>query len=210
MEKEIIEVKPHVIYSKCVLENGKQSDCRTCNNKDVCILYQPRCMCLKPYPGHPDGCPNYGKPGCPPNTPMYDQVFDMDEPIYAIVTNYDLEEYFNQRRKNRPDLPEGQIRNSRCWQPRTKKENDYAVRDFLNKLNRKDYVATRLLESMGVDVIGTMKEIGLEIKFPVIDHVYRVSFAAKAREMPLQEYNTEIYEEEKGIKKGLRTLVKKK
>ena len=208
--EEVFEVNPLVLYPICIVEAGKQLDCRNCSNKDVCITYQPRCMCLRPWAGHPNGCPNYGKPGCPPNTPMYDQVFDRNEPIYAIVTDYNLEEYFNQRRERRPDLAEGQIRNSRCWQPRTKKENDFAVRDFLNKLNRKDYVATRLLESMGVDVIGTMKEVGLDIKFPVIDHVYRISFAAKVYEVPLEEYGIEIYEEQKGIKKGLRTLVKKR
>ena len=62
---------------------------------------------------------------------------------------------------------------------------------------------------MGVDVIKTMKEVGINIKFPVEDYAYRVAFIAKVYEEALAKYNMEIYEYQKGAKKGIKTLVKR-
>ena len=209
MEKEILKVKPIVIYPKCILESGKQDNCYECNDLDKCL--SPRSMCIKPYRNHKYGCPNFGKlPTCPPNIPcMYDQVFDISD-VYAIVTKFNLEEYFNKRRKNRPDLAEGQIRNIRVWQPMALKENDYAIADFYRENpDKRDYISSRLLECMGVDVVNTMKEVGIEIKFPVEDYVYRIAFAAKVYAEALEKYGFEIYEESTGPKKGIKTLVRK-
>ena len=209
MEKTVVKVKPIIIYPSCILRTNKQDNCFNCEEVDTCI--SPRSMCIRPYKNHKNGCPNYGRhPTCPPNIPcMYDQIFDTSD-VYAITTKFNLEEYFAKRRSNRPDLPEGQIRNSRVWQPIAIKENDYAIRDFYqeNPMKR-DYVSTRLLECMGVDVIKTMKEVGINIKFPVEDYAYRVAFIAKVYEEELKKYDMEIYEYPKGIKKGIKTLVKK-
>ena len=209
MEKTIVKVKPIIIYPSCILRTNKQDNCFNCEEVDTCL--SPRSMCIRPYKNHKNGCPNYGRlPTCPPNIPcMYDQIFDISD-VYAITTRFNLEEYFAKRRSNRPDLPEGQIRNIRVWQPIAIKENDYAIRDFYqeNPIKR-DYVSTRLLECMGVDVIKTMKEVGITIKFPVEDYAYRVAFIAKVYEETLTKYNMEIYEYQKGVKKGIKTLVKR-
>ena len=212
MEKEIYQIEPIVLYPTCILETGKQNDCRKCEYKDVCITYQPRCMCIRPYKNHPEGCPNFGKkPGCPPNVPMYDQIFDKKTEKFAIVTKYNLAEYYRQRRERRPDLAEGQIRNSRCWQPTTKKENDIAIGEFFQENpEMSNYVATRFLECMGVDVIGTMRNVGLKLTFPVEDIVYRVAFVAEANDVELEKCNYEICMEKSGLKKGMRSLVIKK
>ncbi len=211
MDKEIYKVQPIVLYPKCFIETGKQNDCHTCDNKEVCMTYQPRSMCIRPYKDHKNGCPNFGKlPSCPPNNPcMYDQLFDVSD-VYAVVTKFYLEEFFRKRREKRPDLPEGQIRNSRIWQPITKKENDYAISEFyMEHPELSNYVSTRLLECMGVDVVNTMKQVGIELKFPPGDVVYRISFVAKVYEDILKQYGFEIHEENNKMKKGVRTLVKK-
>ena len=209
MEKEVFKVNPIVIYPLCMMNGGMQGNCLTCFRREQCL--SPRSMCIRPYKGHKYGCPNFGKlPTCPPNIPcMYDQVFDLSD-VYAVVTKFYLEEFFKKRREKRPDLPEGQIRNSRQWQPITKKENDYALGDFYRENpDKKEYVSTRLLECMGVDVVGTMKEVGLEIKFPPGEIVYRVAFVARAYEDALREYGFEIHEETGKLKKGVRTLIRK-
>ena len=209
MEKEIFKVNPIVIYPKCIIEKGVQDNCLTCENKDNCL--SPRSMCIRPYKGHKNGCPNFGKlPTCPPNIPcMYDQMFDMSD-VYAVVTTYYLEEYFEERRKKRPDLPEGQIQNIRNWQPTALKENDYAISEFYRENpNLYIYVSTRLLECMGVDVVGTMKEVGLYIKFPVKEIAYRVSFVARVLDGSLEKYGFDIYEETSKNKKGMKRLIKK-
>ena len=90
MEKEIYKVNPIIIYPECILDHGYQDNCLS-----------PRSMCIRPYKNHKNGCPNFGKlPTCPPNIPcMYDQAFDISD-VYAVVTKFYLEEYFNKRRNN--------------------------------------------------------------------------------------------------------------
>ena len=209
MKKEIYKVKPIVIYPECILNNGYQGNCYSCDNLDKCI--SPRSMCIKPYKNHKNGCPNFGRlPTCPPSIPcMYDQIFDTSD-VYAIVTKFNLEEYFNKRRQNRSDLAEGQIRNLRVWQPIAIKENDYAISEFYKENpDKRDYISTRLLECMGVDVINTMREVGIEIKFPIDSYAYRIAFVAKVYEYALEKYGFQIYEETNRLKKGIKKLVKK-
>ena len=210
MEKEIYKVKPIIIYPDCIKKSGVQGDCHTCSNKVNCL--SPRSMCVKPYKNHKYGCPNFGRLStCPPNIPsMYDQIFDTSD-VYAVVTKFNLSQYFQARRERRPDLPEGQIRNLRVWQPIAIKENDYAIADFYNENPELSYyVSTRFLECMGVDVINTMKEVGINIKFPVEEYAYRIAFAAKVYKEALEKYNFEISEVLTGSKKGMKTLVRKK
>lgn len=210
MEKEIYKVNPIIIYPECIINNGIQDNCFTCQKLRECL--SPRSMCIRPYKNHANGCPNFGKlPTCPPNIPcMFDQIFDISD-VYAVVTKFYLEEYFNQRRERRPDLVEGQIRNIRIWQPIAIKENDYAISEFYRENpSKKDYVSTRLLECMGVDVINTMKEVGIEIKFPVKEYAYRIAFVGKIYKDALTKYGFEIYEENNKFKRGIKALVKKK
>ena len=37
MEKEVLKVKPIIIYPKCIIEDGKQGNCYECNNLDECL-----------------------------------------------------------------------------------------------------------------------------------------------------------------------------
>ncbi len=210
MEKAIYKVNPIIIYPSCIIEKGKQDNCFSCDKINECL--SPRSMCIKPYKNHKYGCPNFVKlPTCPPNIPcMYDQIFDISD-VYAVVTKFYLEEYFNKRREKRPDLAPGQIRNIRIWQPIDIKENDYAISEFYKENpNKSNYVSTRLLECMGVDVINTMKEVGVEIRFPVTEYAYRIAFVAKVYEEMLDKYGFKIYEENNKLKKGIKKLVKNK
>ena len=50
---------------------------------------------------------------------------------------------------------------------------------------------------------------GIKIKFPVEDYAYRIAFAAKVYDEALEKYGFDIYEERKGPKKGMKTLIKK-
>ena len=211
MDKIILRVSPIVKYPKCIIESGKQNDCHTCKDKNECMKEEPRSMCIRPYKNHKYGCPNFGKlPTCPPNIPcMYDQIFDINE-VYAIITKFNLEEYFNKRRMNNPLLAEGQIKNLRNYQPITIKENDYAISEFYQENpNKSDFVATRLLECMGVDVVGTLKNVDFNLVFPPKEFVYRVSFLARILDDVLEEYGFQIYEETNKHKKGIKTLIKR-
>ena len=209
-KKEIYKVNPVIIYPECILNKGHQDNCFKCNKLDECT--SPRSMCIASYKNHINGCPNYGRlETCPPNIPcMYDEIFDIGD-VYAIVTKFDLASYFQGRRERRPDLAEGQIRNLRAWQSIAIKENDYAITDFYNRYPEfNNYVATRLLECMGVDVINTMKQVGVNIKFPVEDYAYRIAFVANVYKEALEKYGFLVHEELSGPKKGMKTLVRRK
>ncbi len=208
MEKEIYKVEPYIIYPKCILNDGIQGNCFECADKQKCL--SPRSMCINAYKGHKNGCPNFGKvPTCPPHIPsMYDQIFDISD-VYAVVTKFYLLDYFNKRRIKNPTLAEGQIRNIRAWQPIALKENDYAVSEFYRENpDKKDYVSTRMLECMGVNVIKTMKDVGVELHFPVQDYAYRISFIARVYKEALEKYGFQIHEETNKYKKGVRVLRK--
>ncbi len=210
MEKEVYKVDPIVIYPKCMLETGKQGNCHECKELENCK--SPRSMCVRPYKNHKHGCPNFGKlPTCPPNIPcMYDQVFDMSD-VYAIVTKFNLYEHYHKMRANNPTLAEGQVRNKMYWQHTDLKNNDIAIAEYYNEnKNMKDYISTRLLECMGVDVVGTMRDAGLNLTFAEREITYRIAFAAKVYYEALEKYGLEIYEERSGEKKGMKTLIMKK
>ena len=72
--------------------------------------------------------------------------------------------------------------------------------------DKSDYVATRMLECMGVDVINTMREVGINIVFPPKKYAYRVAFVARVYEEALKRYGFYIHEEKDKLKKGVKTL----
>ncbi len=42
------------------------------------IDYSVRRLCVKPYPNHKKGCPNFNKKeGCPPTADFFDKVYDL-------------------------------------------------------------------------------------------------------------------------------------
>ena len=210
MEKEIYRVQPIIIYPECIIKNGYQSDCRTCEKKNTCL--SPRSMCIRPYKSHKDGCPNYGKlPTCPPNMPcMYNEMFDTSE-VYALVTKLDLETHYKEMREKHPNLTNGKEKNTRYWQPKSLRDNDITISEFYRENpDKEDFVSTRLLECMGVDVVSTMKDVGVEIKFPVKKEALRISFIAKVLHESLDKYGFKIYKETKSReKKGMKILVKR-
>ena len=209
MEKEVYKVNPIIIYPNCIINKGIQDNCLNCDERKTCL--SPRSMCIRPYKNHKDGCPNFGKlPTCPPNIPcMYDQVFDTSD-VYAIVTKFNLYKHYEKMRVNNPGLAEGQVRNKMYWQPTDIKNNDIAIAEYYNEnKNMEDYISTRLLECMGVDVIGTMRDVGLNLTFDDREFTYRIAFLAKVYQSALKKYGFEIHKYTSGDKKGLKTLIKK-
>ena len=210
MDKLIIKVDPIILYPPCIKDKGYQEDCRKCGNIENCWKEeQPRSLCIKTYPGHPEGCPNYGKnEECPPKIPaMYDWIFDTRD-VYAVITEFDLLAWYEYRRKRKPYLPEGQIKNKMYWQTKDKAKNELAVKDFYKQYpEKKDYVYTNYLECMGVHLVKTLEENGINLEFPVKDFSRRISLVAKVYEEALTKYGFYIKEKE-GTKKLKRILSK--
>jgi predicted metal-binding protein len=117
------------------------------------------------------------KPGCPPNAPVFDQVFDMTKTIYAVFCTFDLGAHVIKMRSRHPGWTEKQLRNMLYWQGTAGKMLRMNIRKF-NALYGKDgYFAVMSPEAMGVDVTRTMKNIGIELEWPVVNTVYKIAMA---------------------------------
>ncbi len=86
MSKTIIEVTP-VIETPVCIKNGNKQDCFNCEEKVKKQCVSPRKFCTTPYINNPTGCPKYNtRDSCPPNAPMFDEVFNMEMPFYAVLS----------------------------------------------------------------------------------------------------------------------------
>ncbi len=181
----IEKVKPIIIYPSCLIK-GKKQDCFNCGNKNTCI--SPRSLCTKPYHNHPNGCPNYGKKaGCPPNIEMFNEIYDMNKDIYAIITFFNIKSHLEKMRKLHPNWTHNQLINSRYWQGTDKKNH----KQFIAKFNilYPEYIVTTWPEALGVNLIETLKQINIDLKFPIEDISYRISLAGIIPDENFENYN---------------------
>ncbi len=135
-----------------------------------------RDWCTMPYPGNPNGCPNFGKqPTCPPLAPLIGNFIDLSRPHWLDVYCVNLKEEADKRRKQHPDWSEKKLRCSRYWQNTA---HAYLRRSF--ELMRwtegwKGVVMTLRPEAMGVNVIQTAKRVGVPISIHPKDLIFKIS-----------------------------------
>jgi len=182
----VAKVNPIVIYPKCIL-NGKKQHCFDCGNIKNCE--SPRSMCIRPYHNHPKGCPNFGKKeGCPPNIPMFDQVYDLSKPIYLIINEFNLLEHVDNMKKIHPDWSSYQLYNSRYWQGKSVSINKKASYAWLNE--HPNLVLTNWVENMGIDLIKTLKQVNIDLIFnEKLEIARRISCAGEVLLDSLDKYN---------------------
>lgn len=154
-----LKVNPIIITPECI-EKGLKEDCNSCNIS--CL--SPRSFCIKPYKNHKKGCPNYGlKEGCPPNVPMFDKVYDINKPIYLGINEYNLIEHERKMKEKHPEWTKEALRNSRHYQPIMEAINFRAVKEWIK--DYPDLVVTNYIESMGIDLVKTLKNHNIELLF---------------------------------------------
>lgn len=177
MNKFYIEVNPVIVYPPCI-RAGKDQDCFNCTLYPTGGCNSPRAMCVLAYKNHKKGCPNYGKKiDCPPAVPMFDQVFDMTKPIYAIYSTYDLFSHTEKMRQKHPDWTETQLLNVLYWQGTARKHLNENIEKFNEQFRSKGYFSTTSPEAMGVNVTETLKNAGIPLEWPARKTVYKVAFA---------------------------------
>ena len=137
------------------------------------IDYRAREWCKLPYPNHPKGCPNYGnRESCPPRAPLIENFFDLKRPILAVFCGFKLNEHVERMRILHPDWSERQLKCVLYWQRSVNKR----LRG-LCKLYSYTYagsIYTLCPEAMGLNVIKTMKRVGLPIHSRPEDIVFKV------------------------------------
>lgn len=141
--------------------------------EQVKVVLDPsvRDLCRKPYPGHPRGCPNYGKRHtCPPQAPMLSDVLDLSRQVWAVWVEFDIKA---QRFKMWFKHPKWSKRQAECclyWQgvvrKRLRREMHVFISDPDMELFGDRLVPIEVPEAMGVNVTETMRGIGVELEWP--------------------------------------------
>jgi hypothetical protein len=141
------------------------------------IDYAMRGMCAKPYPGHPKGCPkfNAGYPECPPDAMRFYSYFNIDDRVYAIVNEFNLEAQVRKMRTSHPDWSERQARNCYYWQKGARAELRRKIGIVLSNRDFKGYDFTMVPEAMGVDITWTLEKAGIILEWPPVNIVRQVA-----------------------------------
>lgn len=119
--------------------------------------------CKLSYPGHPEGCPNFGKKlVCPPTISIY-KFFDFTKPLYFIYSEFNLEEHMNKMAEAHPKWTDRQKRCCLYWQGSNRKQLQKEVKKFCGTFSTKMLV-TYVPEAMGVNVYATCFIHGLKLE----------------------------------------------
>jgi predicted metal-binding protein len=140
------------------------------------LLYDKRLpgLCMKPFYGHPKGCPNYGKKkGCPPGLGKIENALDLKKPLYVVYTVFNVGEFAEEKRKSHPGWTERQIYNPRYWQPRARKFQRVEDKKAISMLGLEKIIASP--EAYGINITNLMSELGIELswKWPPEHSKYR-------------------------------------
>ncbi|MDR3591562.1 MAG: hypothetical protein P4N41_18050 [Negativicutes bacterium] len=143
------------------------------------IDHSVRNLCTTPYPGHPRGCPNYGKKiGCPPETHLFDQVYDLNQPVFAVYNVFDMAEHIRRMKVAHPAWSDRQLRCCLYWQGGARVKLREAIPYFLREYP--GYNIARTPEAMGVNIDATMAAAEIKLEWSPTTKAYQIILAAKA------------------------------
>lgn len=132
--------------------------------------------CLRPYPGHPKGCPNYGKRDtCPPKALLLDDTYDLHEGVVCVYNRFDLRAHVEKMRTNNPTWTERQLYCCLYWQGTARKQLRAQMNQYLSG-NSRGLVPVYVPEACGVDVTATVLQAGIELEWPPRNFAYQIAF----------------------------------
>jgi predicted metal-binding protein len=149
----------------------------------VVPLYMPevRGLCVKPYPLHPKGCPNFGKKqGCPPSASRLPDVFRLDGRCYAIINGFNLGMHVARMREKHPQWSQRQLECCLYWQGAARSQLEDQIAAFT--FEHPEYRVERCPEAMGLNVAETLRSAGLDMEWPPVNVAMQVAFAGLPRE----------------------------
>lgn len=176
----IVRVDPVIVRPPC-LKDGMKQHCLDCELQLSCN--SPRGLCVREYPNHKLGCPNYGKKkDCPPCAPMFDEIYDLSLPIYAIYNIFDFKSHVDRMREKHLNWSKRQLECCLYWQGTARKELKIVIKIFLGTVlgitGEKPSIVLAP-EAMGVNVTETMKKVGIELEWPPVNVAYQIAFAGE-------------------------------
>lgn len=153
--------------------------------QEVCLLdvviqaEQVRNACKCPYRGHPKGCPNYNnpkRPTCPPKAKLYDKAYDLRKPVHAVVVTMNFDKHVAKMASNPKLKTEAQRRCCLYWQEGLRSRLRERCKAFIKE--HPGYVADLCPEAGGVNVIATLRKVGIRLQVPPRNIVSKVAFIA--------------------------------
>lgn len=118
--------------------------------------------CRLPYPGHPRGCPNFGKkPHCPPNVIPIDRFIDISLPMYLVRAQFNLRSHAERMKSMHPGWTNRQCRSVLYWQNSVRAKLRDKVRTAMSDLSCD--AVTFCPEGMGLNVFVTARLAGLRL-----------------------------------------------
>lgn len=140
---------------------------------EVDLVMSAHCWswCLLPYPGHPQGCPNYNKqPHCPP------RVKPLTQGRYVMAASrFDLAGWKARMKRLHPEWTERQAACCLYWQPASRR----ALKEFIQRQGFPMWHVINLPEARGVNITAMMKRIGKPLQWPVVDSAWCVALIKK-------------------------------
>jgi len=139
-----------------------------------------RKLCVRSYPRHKRGCPNFNKKnGCPPHIGMFHEVYDLNQPVLAVWNIFDFKGHVEYMKANHPDWSQAQLENCLYWQGKARKSLRRIVTEILKLYP--GIQANYCPEAMGVNITETMKSIGVVLEWPPVNVAIQVALLAYQR-----------------------------
>ena len=124
----------------------------------------PGDLCRMPYPGHPRGCPNYGKrPSCPPRARMLHEI--IRPPIWAVWNDFPIGDHARRMWRLHPDWTERQAYCCLYWQGGARAQLKSRLEEMLVE-GPSGRMVIRCPEACGVDVTATMATVCVHLEWP--------------------------------------------
>lgn len=150
-----------------------------------------RSLCHKRYPGHPHGCPNYGKnPRCPPQAPLITDTLDFAKPIYAVYNVFELGKHVEWMRSRHPQWSLRQLRCCLYWQSRARKQLREHLVQFVTRSPGLELTVVACPEAQGVNVTQTMRNAGIELEWPPVMLTYQIALVGTRKNSLLFHFST--------------------
>jgi hypothetical protein len=146
----------------------------------VDVVCQPRGFnrwCTLPYPGHKNGCPNFGKHNdCPPQAPYFLDVYKPE--VHVAFMRFDFGDFLERKRRIHPDWTERALRNPWHFQGHLDSKLRNFVKAELDNPMLKNFVVVSSPEAMGVNMHMTARRTEVELEWPPMKQMYRVALIA--------------------------------
>ena len=142
-----------------------------------------RKLCSESYYNHPKGCPNFGKPRCPPKCRTIGEIIDLNKLVFAVWNIFDFSQHCAKMRTKHPNWSLRQVECCLYWQPTARKQLKHNITRFKMRHNYSHWIIVGLNDKLGnpegsgVNVTATMASIGHNLEWPPETKTYQVALA---------------------------------